>query len=113
MRKPNGARLTSDAALLPLYGVGLVVRHGSDHADEVDGTIASVSRGLDAQATASDPFHSCRFLPYLMLSAAVPCCVGQALGSQRWGAAIDVGIRCRDTSGTHSISYPKSKIGNV
>jgi hypothetical protein len=30
MRKPNGARLTSDAALLLLLGIGLLVRHEQD-----------------------------------------------------------------------------------
>ena len=34
--------------LLLLYGVGLLVCHVSDHADEIDGTIAFASRGVDA-----------------------------------------------------------------
>jgi hypothetical protein len=43
MREPDGARLTSDAALLPLWGVALLVRHVSNHADEVDGKIAATA----------------------------------------------------------------------
>jgi hypothetical protein len=39
MLKPNGARLTSDAALLHLQGIGLLVCHVSDHADDVSGAI--------------------------------------------------------------------------
>ncbi len=48
IRKPNRARLTSEVALLLWYGIGLLVRHGSDHAGEVDGTIAFASRGHEA-----------------------------------------------------------------
>ena len=53
MRKPRRATLTADAALLLSWGMGLLVRHVSDHADEVDGTIAFASRGVHAQAIAS------------------------------------------------------------
>jgi hypothetical protein len=50
MRKSNRARSISDAALLLLQDIWLLVRHVPDHADEVDGTIASASPGLDARA---------------------------------------------------------------
>jgi hypothetical protein len=37
MRKPNRATLTSDAALLLTYGMGLLVRHERSH----DGIVGS------------------------------------------------------------------------
>ena len=48
MHRPNGTRLTSDAALLLLQAIRLLVCHVSDHAGEVGRTIAFVSRELDA-----------------------------------------------------------------
>jgi hypothetical protein len=60
MLKPNGGRLTPGAApLLFCRAVGLLVRHVSDHANEVDGTIALASRGIDALATVAT-HQSCR-----------------------------------------------------
>jgi hypothetical protein len=53
MGKSNRARSTSDAALLLLWGIGLLVCHVSDRADEIDGTIAFASRGVDGSAVAS------------------------------------------------------------
>jgi len=48
MHRPNGTRLTSDAALLLLQAIRLLVCHVSDHAGEVGRTIAFGSRELDA-----------------------------------------------------------------
>ena len=53
MHRPNGTRLTSDAALLLLQAIRLLVCHVSDHAGEVGRTIAFGSRDLDAAAILS------------------------------------------------------------
>ena len=47
-----------DASIAPIAGGGRLVRHVSDHADEIDGTIASTSRGVDARAIAKATLRS-------------------------------------------------------
>jgi hypothetical protein len=56
MRKPDRTKLPAAAALLLSSDLRLLVRHVSDHADEVDGTI--VLRGsTPAVATATRRSH--------------------------------------------------------
>jgi len=52
-RKPKRATLATGPALLLSNGIGLLVRHASDDAHELDGTVASALCGLDVPAVAS------------------------------------------------------------
>ena len=80
------------------------------------------SRRLDCIRVARPrrPGHRFGLVLFVPVPASPNCCrrqsralCRQALESQRGRGAIDLGLRCWDTSGTHSIPYPKLKIGNV
>jgi len=57
-RQPTAAYRNGDDPALRRGGRRLVLRHVSDHADEIDGTIAFASRGVDARAFAKATFRS-------------------------------------------------------
>jgi hypothetical protein len=54
MRESHSAGPTSDPTLLLLWGIRLLVRHVSNHADEVEDTIAFAARALGSLTLVGD-----------------------------------------------------------